>query len=148
MDGITLELSEESQARLASSRTARARAEWAEWQALVDAARELHGHIDAEPEPLRRLVMRSGVGLTLGRRLGLSEGQVASRVMAAERVIASTPSVWEAFEAGRLDGVRVREVSWAVDKLQEPACWARLKIKVLSIHCWTGPRKILIYEFE
>lgn len=111
MDRIWLEVSEESQARLASSRRARARAEWVEWQTLVDVSRELHQQIDAEPQPLRRLVMRSGVGLTLGNRLGLSEGQAVARVTVAERVIDRAPAVWSAFEAGRVDGARVWEIS-------------------------------------
>jgi len=126
MDRIMLELSEESQARLAASRTARVRAEWAEWQALVDVARELHAQIDAEPEPLRRLVMRSGVALTLGNRMGLSEGQAIARVTVAERAIDRTPSVWVAFEAGRVDGARVWEISAAAGKLEESSSWQRL----------------------
>lgn len=132
MDRIWLEVSEESQARLASSRRARARAEWVEWQTLVDVSRELHQQIDAEPQPLRRLVMRSGVGLTLGNRLGLSEGQAVARVTVAERVIDRAPAVWSAFEAGRVDGARVWEISAAAGRLEQASSWQRLDQLVID----------------
>ena len=72
------------------------------------------------------------MALTIGQQFGLSEGQVCGRVAVAERVMACTPGVWAAFEAGRLDERRIREISGAVMKLAEPASWARLERLVID----------------
>lgn len=123
----SLSLSDETQSRLVAASRARARAEWAQWDALLQGAAELNAQVDDEASYFRRIVYRSGVALTLAVKTGLSEGQVEARLAIAHRVIEATPAVWEAFKDGRVDEPRVRELSSAILKLKEPASLAKLE---------------------
>jgi hypothetical protein len=127
MFGIRLTLSDETQDRLVEASRARARAEWVQWDALVRAAAELHAQIDGEECYTRRLVYRSAVAATLAVKCGLSKGQVEARLALAQRVKEATPAIWEAFEEGRIDEARVRELSSAILKLKRPRSLERLQ---------------------
>ncbi|HUQ00552.1 MAG TPA: DUF222 domain-containing protein [Aeromicrobium sp.] len=126
MFGSTLEVGEETQGALVGSTRRFAQAEFQQWNALLTAADELSGQVDAEEDYFRRMVLRSAIPLTLGRLTGLSEGQVSSRLAVAERVRSKTPKTWAAFAEGRVDGARVREISRAVDTLKLAESHARL----------------------
>ena len=88
-------------------------------------------HIDADPSPMRRLVERSMIALTIGEAMGLSEAQVASRLAVADRVVERAPSCWLAFRRGQIDAARVREISAGLDRLEREESWARLDGAVL-----------------
>lgn len=132
MYGVVIGLSDQTQAALDAARSARCAAEHAEWQALVDGARELTAEIDAEPDPFRRLVYRSSIPLALGQRLGLSDGQVSARLTAADRVIACAPAVWAAFGEGRLDAARIWLIAAALHQLEKESSWQRLERLVVA----------------
>jgi hypothetical protein len=127
MFGIRLDLGDEAASRLVEASRARARAEWVQADALVTAAAELNRQVDVEPSPMRRLVLRSSVALTLAGRVGLSEGQVNARLAVAHRVIDHTPMVWTAWREGRVDEARVREFSHAIAKLKNEESFERLE---------------------
>jgi len=114
----TLEVSPESAGRLAGSTRASARAEWVQWNDIVTVADQLNEQIDLTEDYFRRMVERSAIPLTIGRLVGLSEGQVSSRLAVADRVRAHAPRTWRAFKKGRVDGARVREISHAIGKLK------------------------------
>lgn len=110
----------------------RARAEAREVAAMVayrDA--EMTRTAQAEP-PMRRLVERSAIAMTIGQAMGLSEGQVHQRLATADRVSTQAPMVWAAFEDGRIDFSRVRDISTTIDTLQRPESIARLDNRVLA----------------
>ncbi|EFQ82915.1 HNH endonuclease domain protein [Aeromicrobium marinum DSM 15272] len=111
---------------------ARARAEAAEWVAMLRfrqtecvRVRELDGVV-------RQRVERDGVVWSIGQALGLSESQVMNRFAAADRVIADAPLTWAAFRAGMVDGARVREIGLTLDKLVRTESKARLDAKVVA----------------
>jgi hypothetical protein len=112
---------------LADATRARALAEWAQWDALLVGAEELNAWVNDEDSYIRRLVLRSGVAVSLATKTGLSEGQVESRLAIAHRVIEATPVVWDAFKDGRVDEARVREISHAITKLKKPRSLERLQ---------------------
>jgi hypothetical protein len=122
----TLEVSPEVTGRLTESTRALARAEWVQWSALLEAADRLDAEVDRIDDHFHRMTTRSAIPLTLGRATGLSEGQVSSRLAVAARLRAHAPGVWAAFEDGRIDGARARELSRALDKLKLPESWQRL----------------------
>ena len=122
----TLEVSPEVTDRVASSTRASARAEWVQWHDLLTSADELNAEVDQVEDHFERMAKRSAIPLVLGRASGLSEGQVSSRVAVADRVRSKAPNTWAAFEDGRVDGSRVREVSSAIEKLKLPESWQRL----------------------
>ncbi len=122
----TLEVSPEVTGRLTESTRALARAEWVQWSALLEAADRLDAEVDRIDDHFHRMTTRSAIPLTLGRATGLSEGQVSSRLAVAARLRANAPGVWAAFEDGRIDGARARELSRALDKLKLPGSWQRL----------------------
>lgn len=123
---LTLEVSAQRQAALTGSTRRFAQVEFEQWNELLTAADELHAQVDAEEDYFRRMVLRSAIALTIGQLTGLSEGQVSSRLAMAERVRSKAPATWAAFEDGRVDGDRVREISRAIDKLKLAESQARL----------------------
>ena len=126
MFGLKLDVSDTAAAALANATQGAARAEWVQWDAILAVADRLHAEVDREADYFRRMALRSAIPLTIGQLVGLSEGQVSSRVAVGERVRARTPHTWGAFRAGRVDGSRVREISRAIEKLQRPESHARL----------------------
>lgn len=122
----TLEVSPEVTGRLAESTRALARAEWGQWNGLLEAADRLNAEVDQVDDHFERMAKRSAIPLVLGRATGLSEGQVGSRLAVADRIRSKAPSTWVAFEAGRIDGARARELSGTIAKLRLPESWHRL----------------------
>ena len=122
----TLEVSPEVTDRLAASTRASARAEWVQWNDLLHAADRLNADVDRVEDYFERMAERSAIPLVLGRATGLSEAQVSSRVAIADRARSKAPNTWAAFEDGRVDSARLREISSAIDKLKLPNSWERL----------------------
>lgn len=122
-----------SLAGLAASVHHRAQAEWREWSDLLD-------HVDAEEarvrandsHPLLRESELSFISMDVATALHWSEGQVHYRTAQARRVRDHTPSVWEAFSQGRIDGTKAREISGAIEKLERPESIARLDSQVVA----------------
>ena len=112
---------------------ARARAEHAEWAALLDHHETEVARIEASGvTALRALVERSAIALDVGQATGLSEGQVVSRVAAARLLHDAAPTAWTAFGEGRLDAARAREVVGALQRLERPESRARLDEQVVA----------------
>ena len=84
----------------------------------MTAADRLNEQVDQTEDYFRRMVERSAIPLTIGRLVGLSEGQVSSRLAVADRVRKRAPRTWKAFRKGRVDGARVREISHAIGQAQ------------------------------
>ena len=123
---MTLDVGAELGGRLAELARVAAQAEWVLWNDMVTAADRLNKQVDQTEEHFHRMVERSAIPLTIGRMVGLSEGQVASRVAVGVRVRSKAPNTWAAFKDGRVDGSRVREVSSALDRLRLEQSWQRL----------------------
>ena len=122
----TLDVGPELAHRLSGSTRASAKAEWVEWNDIVTAADRLNQQVDQTEDYFRRMVERSAIPLTIGRLVGLSEGQVSSRLAVADRVRTHTPRTWKAFRKGHVDGARVREISHAMGKLKLERSFNRL----------------------
>ena len=106
---------------MADAAVARARAEHAEWSAMLAFVDAELARIDAlDASPLRRTVERSAIALEVAQAMGWSEGQAVQRLAVARRVRLHAPATWLAFGAGRLDAARVREISGAVERLERP----------------------------
>ncbi|MFL6090602.1 MAG: DUF222 domain-containing protein [Aeromicrobium sp.] len=118
MFGTKLEMDAKSKAALVSSTRAAARAEFDQWDQILTVADRLWEQVNEQDEYFRRMVEHSAIPLTIGQLIGLSEGQVSSRLAIASRVQAKTPRTWKSFGKGRIDGARVREISRAIDKLK------------------------------
>ena len=104
----------------------RARAEAAEWSAMVGYRDGALARVRRDATPMRQMLERSAVALQIAAETGLSEGQVVNRLAAADRVIEHTPKVWTAFSRGHLDAGRVREISLTIEKLQRDDSRQRL----------------------
>jgi hypothetical protein len=116
---------------LASLARERARSEAAELVAMLrfrDAELVRTAAIESR---MVRLVERSAIALEIGQAMGLSEGQVTSRLAAAERVRDRAPQTWLAFRRGDLDWARVREVAGALNLLVHPESHDRLDDTVI-----------------
>ncbi|MGJ9412945.1 DUF222 domain-containing protein [Aeromicrobium sp. CF4.19] len=110
----------------------RAQAEAGEWEAMVAFRDAEQARIDALESPLRRLAERAGVVLEIAQSMGLSEAQVHHRLAVADRVRERAPHAWLAFQAGRIDAARVREVASALDRLERAESWLRLDGSVIA----------------
>nr|MCW2728551.1 endonuclease [Aeromicrobium sp.] len=86
---------------------------------------ELARTVTVEP-PMRRLVERSAIALTIGEATGLSEAQVQLRLSAAGTVREQAPRVWAAFTDGRIDFSRVRDIAHTIDHLHRAESVERL----------------------
>lgn len=122
----TLEVSPEMMGGLAESTRVLAKAEWVQWNGLLIAADRLNAEVDLVEDHFERMAQRSAIPMVLGRATGLSEGQVTFRVAVADRVRSKAPNTWAAFQDGRVDGARAREISGALLKLKLPSSWERL----------------------
>jgi hypothetical protein len=116
---------------LASLARERARSEAAELVAMLRFRDAELVRTAAIESPMVRLVERSAIALEIGQATGLSEGQVTSRLAAAERVRDRAPQTWLAFRRGDLDWARVREVGSALNLLVHPASHDRLDDTVI-----------------
>ncbi|MCO7239333.1 HNH endonuclease signature motif containing protein [Aeromicrobium sp. CnD17-E] len=110
----------------------RARAEAAELVAMLrfrDAELVRTAGIES---PMVRLVERSAIALEIGQAVGLSEGQVTSRLAAADRLRERAPQTWLAFRRGDVDWARGREVASTLLLLQRPESHDRLDDTVVA----------------
>ncbi len=110
----------------------RARAEAAELVAMLrfrDAELVRTAGIES---PMVRLVERSAIALEIGQATGLSEGQVTSRLAAAERLRERAPQTWLAFRRGDVDWARSREIASTLLVLQRPESHDRLDDTVVT----------------
>ena len=106
---------------------ARARAEFAEWEATLDHAMVLDERYRGEDmHHLERQAHVSSIALDIGVATGLSEHQVHRRLTVAERIRDHAPNTWAAFGEGRVDAARVTVISDAVDKLKRERSIERL----------------------
>ncbi|MGJ9412442.1 DUF222 domain-containing protein [Aeromicrobium sp. CF4.19] len=121
-----------SSARLTELGRMRAQVEATEWQAMLAFREAEMVRIDALESPLRRLAERAGISLEIAQALSLSEAQVHARLAVADRVRERAPHAWLAFQAGRIDAARVREISSALDRLERAESWMRLDQSVIA----------------
>jgi hypothetical protein len=122
----TLDVGPKWACRLAGSTRASAKAEWVQWNDIVTVADRLNEQVDETEDYFRRMVERSAIPLTIGRLVGLSEGQISSRLAVADRVRTHAPRTWKSFKKGRVDAARVREISHAIGKLKLATSHERL----------------------
>lgn len=104
----------------------RARAEAREVEAMLayrDA--EIARTACVEP-PMRRLMERGAIPLTIGEATWLSEGQVQLRLFVADTVRDQSQLTWRAFAEGRIDFSRVRDIAHTIDTLQRDESIHRL----------------------
>jgi hypothetical protein len=121
-----------AEADLANAARMRARAEAAEYSAILAYHEAECAKADDVDSPLRRQVEKSMIPLTIGQAMGLSEGQVQFRIAIAQRVRSRSPQVWLAFGDGRVDAARVREISQAIERLQREESVIRLDQRVVT----------------
>ncbi|MFL6089909.1 MAG: DUF222 domain-containing protein [Aeromicrobium sp.] len=125
---------EVAEAGLAEATRLRARAEVVEWSRMLafHEMREAAIKRVENPRVFQRQAELSAIALEITRKTGLSEMQVFLRIAAARRVRDYTPFVWSAFQAGRIDAARVREISSAIEKLKRAESVARLNLRVVA----------------
>ena len=82
--------------------------------------------------PMRQLVERSAIPMSIAQAMGLSENQVWSRLATADRMVAHAPTCWAAFTEGLIDAARVREIATGLDRLERESSWALLDDKALA----------------
>jgi hypothetical protein len=110
----------------------RARAEAREVVAMLD-FRDLELERIAQVEsPMKRLVERGAVALAIGEAMGFSEGQVQHRLSFADTVRDQSPTTWGAFEQGRIDLARVREIGHTIGQLKRTESVHRLDRRVVE----------------
>lgn len=126
--------SEIAEADLAAATGSRARSEWVEWSTMLAYYEQREAVIKERENPrlFERQAELSMIAMEIGCKTGMSEGQVSVLVSAARRVRDETPTVWAAFEAGRVDAPRVRHISNTIDKLQRAASIKRLDRQVVA----------------
>jgi len=111
----------------------RARAEAAEWAAMVAYRDAEVARISAlDRSGMFKRIERSGIAAELGLHAGMSAGQVEARLAEADRLRAHTPSVWQSFEAGLVDAPRAREIAAAASRLERPESCAKLDATVVE----------------
>jgi hypothetical protein len=88
--------------------------------------------IETLESPMRRLVERGAIALTIGEAMGLSEGQVVNRLSVADTVRDHSPTTWEAFVQGRVDLARVREIGHTISQLKRAESIHRLDRRVVD----------------
>jgi len=96
----------------------RARAEAREVTVMLQFHDEQMARTAHVEPPMRRLVERAAIPLTIGEAMGLSEGQVQQRLTFASTARDQSPTTWEAFCDGRIDLVRVRDIARTIDQLE------------------------------
>jgi hypothetical protein len=111
----------------------RARAEAREVVAMLDYRdAELARIAASDASPMRRHVERGSVALTIGEAAGMSEGQVQYRLSFADTVRDQSPTTWAAFQDGRIDLARVREIGSTIDRLERAESVHRLDQRVVG----------------
>jgi hypothetical protein len=119
--------------RLTDLTRARAKAEAAEWAAMLDYAARLEAEYNAvETTEFARQANIATIALEIGSATGLSEHQVHRRLAAAERVRESAPQTWLAFADGRIDASRAIVISDAIDTLKREDSRVRLDQRVVA----------------
>ena len=86
---------------------------------------------NVEP-PMRRLVERSAIAMTIGEAMGLSESQAYARLSIAETLRDRAPRSWDAFRRGEIDLTRVRDIAHTIERLKRPESIERLDARVID----------------
>ena len=121
-----------SEEAMASATRAVARAEAAQFSAMLAFRDAEEARISRLDSTMRQMVERSAIPMSIGQAMGLSENQVWSRLATADRMVAHAPSCWAAFCDGLIDAARVREISTGLDRLERESSWALLDEKALA----------------
>ena len=121
-----------SEEAMTSATRAVARAEAAQYAAMLTYRDAEEVRIATLDSPMRQLVERSAIPMSIGQAMGLSENQVWSRLATADRMVEHAPTCWAAFTEGRIDAARVREISTGLDRLEREESWQRLDESVLA----------------
>ena len=117
---------------MTSATRAVARAEAAQFSAMLAFRDAEETRIARLESPMRQLVERSAIPMSIGQAMGLSENQVWSRLATADRMVAHAPTCWAAFCEGLIDAARVREISTGLDRLERETSWVLLDEKALA----------------
>ncbi|WP_375002849.1 DUF222 domain-containing protein [Aeromicrobium sp. CTD01-1L150] len=118
--------------RLTALTRAQAQAEAAVWSAMLCYRDAELARIDALGSSLQQATERAGLVLEIAQAVGLSEAQTYARLAVADRGRECAPATWLAFCAGRIDGVRVRDISRTLDRLERAESWLRLDQTVVA----------------
>ncbi|MET0448521.1 MAG: DUF222 domain-containing protein, partial [Aeromicrobium sp.] len=110
--------------------TWRARSEFFEVERMLDYRDAEYARTARLESSMRRKLERSAIALSIGEAMNLSEGQVAYKLAAADRVRSKTPHVWDAFGDGLIDFSRVRDIAATIDQLQREESIVRLDLRV------------------
>ena len=121
-----------SEEAMTSATRAVARAEAAQYSAMLAFRDAEEARISRLDGSMRQLVERSAIPMSIGQAMGLSENQVWSRLVLADRMVEHAPTCWAAFTEGRIDAARVREISTGLDRLEKESSWALLDSKALA----------------
>ncbi len=121
-----------SEEAMTSATRAVARAEAAQYSAMLAFRDAEEARISGLDSPMRQLVERSAIPMSIGQAMGLSENQVWSRLATADRMVEHAPTCWAAFTEGQIDAARVREIFTGLDRLERESSWALLDEKVLA----------------
>ena len=112
---------------------AQAQIDWAVWARLADDLDREEAAVRAGDAPaLVQQVELAAIPCDVGRQAHWSEAQVSRIASQARRLRDRTPRVWVAFEEGRIDQAKAREIAVAVDKLQRVESIARLDAQVVD----------------
>lgn len=107
-----------TEATLTEVARARARAEFAEYEAILIYQRRAAAEIeDSDLPAITRLMHLNLVTVEIAQAMKLAETTVQRMVSQASRVRSQAPRVWSAFSTGLIDAVRVRLIAAALDKL-------------------------------
>ena len=121
-----------AEADLADAARMRARAEAVEYCTMLAYHDAECAKAEKAASPLRRQVEKSVIPLCIGQAMGLSEGQVISRVAIARRVREQAPQTWLAFCVGGIDAARIREISYTIERLEREESIVRLDRRVVA----------------
>lgn len=123
------------EAALTALERRRARAEAETYAGMLEYAERRAVECGEADSAMAVLVERSMIALEIGQAMGLSEGQVRSRIACARRVRDDAPATWASFQLGHIDAARMREISSAIDKLTQPESVALLDSRVVAYAC-------------
>lgn len=110
--------------RLAALRRARARAEWAEWDAVLAFNQARRADIDhSDASAMFKRMELNAIAMEIADALVLSEASVYRILSQGSAVAHRAPMTWLAFERGDLDAGKISEISHAVDALKLEESW-------------------------
>lgn len=114
-------------ARLAQVSRARARAEFAEWAAVIAFHQESRADIDLSDQPamVKRMEVNA-IAMEIADALVMSEGSVYRILSQGSAVAHRAPMTWLAFGRGDLDAGKISEIAHAVDALKLEESWDAL----------------------